>query len=51
MLRTYHKPLEWLAIVSDAYGRRGRWITMLRDFQFKIIHQVGSKHLNVDVLS
>jgi hypothetical protein len=32
-----HKPLEWLANVSDVYGRRGCWITMLQDFQFKIL--------------
>jgi len=51
LLRTDHKPLEWLAIVSDAYGRKGRWIAMLQDFQFKIIHHAGSKHLNVDALS
>jgi hypothetical protein len=25
-LRTVHKPLEWLATMSDAQGRRGRWI-------------------------
>jgi hypothetical protein len=29
ILRTDHKPLEWLAIVSDAHGRRGRWVSML----------------------
>jgi hypothetical protein len=51
LLRTDHKPLEWLAIVSDAYGRRGHWIAMLQDFQFKIIHHARSKHLNVDALS
>jgi hypothetical protein len=28
-LRTDHKPLKWLATVSDAHGRRGRWIDML----------------------
>jgi hypothetical protein len=28
-LRIDHKPLEWLAIVSNAYGRKGRWINML----------------------
>ncbi len=37
-LRTDHKPLEWLATVSDAHGRRGRWIDMLQDFSFKIVH-------------
>jgi hypothetical protein len=29
VLRTDHKPFEWLATVSDAHGRRGRWIDML----------------------
>jgi hypothetical protein len=38
LLRTDHKPLEWLATVSYAYGRRGRWIDMLQDFSFKIQH-------------
>jgi hypothetical protein len=29
VLRIDHKPLEWLAMVSDAHGRRGRWVDML----------------------
>jgi hypothetical protein len=37
--------------VSDAHGRRGRWIDMLQDFSFKILHRPGLKHTNVDVLS
>jgi hypothetical protein len=51
ILRTDHKPLEWLAMVSDAHGRRGRWIDMLKDFSFKIVHQPGMRHTNVDALS
>jgi hypothetical protein len=50
-LRTDHKPLEWLAIVSDADGRTGRWIDMLQDFSFKILHRPGLKHMNVNALS
>jgi hypothetical protein len=51
VLRTDHKPLEWLAIVSDANGRRGRWIDMLQDFSFKILHKPGMRHGNADALS
>ncbi len=51
ILRTDHKPLEWLAIVSDAHGRRGKWVGMLQDFSFKIVHRPGLKHMNVDALS
>jgi len=50
-LRTDHKLLEWLATVSDAHGRRGKWIDMLQDFSFKILHRPGLKHTNVDALS
>ncbi len=51
LLRIDHKPLEWLATVSDAHGRRGRWIDMLQDYSFKIMHRPGMKHTNVDALS
>jgi hypothetical protein len=51
ILRTDHKPLEWLATVSGAHGRRGRWIDMLQDFSFKILHRPGMRHTNANVLS
>jgi hypothetical protein len=51
ILRTDHKPLEWLATVSDAHGRRGRWVGLLQDFSFKIMHRPGLKHANADALS
>jgi len=51
ILRTDHKPLKWLVIVSDAHGRRGRWVSMLQNFSFKIIHRPGLRHTNVDALS
>ncbi len=51
ILRTDHKPLEWLTTVSEANGRRGRWIDMLQDFSFKILHRLGMRHGKADVLS
>jgi hypothetical protein len=51
ILRTDHKPLEWLTTISDAHGRRGRWVGLLQDFSFKIMHRPGLKHANVDALS
>ncbi len=51
ILRTDHKPFEWLATVSNANGRKGRWVDMLQDFSFKIIHRPGLKHTNVNALS
>jgi len=37
--------------VSDAHGRRGRWVGMLQDFNFKIIHRPRLMHTNVDALN
>jgi hypothetical protein len=51
MLKNDHKPLEWLVIVSNTYGKRGIFINMLQEFCFKILHRVGFKHINVDVLN
>jgi hypothetical protein len=51
ILHIDHKPLEWLVIIFDAHGRRGRWVNMLQDFSFKIIHRPGLRHTNVDALS
>jgi hypothetical protein len=51
ILCTDHKPLEWLATVSDAHGGRGRWVGMLQDFSFKIIHRPGLRHTNIDALN
>jgi hypothetical protein len=51
VLRIDHKPFEWLVTVSNAHGRRGRWVHMLQDFSFKIIHRPGLRHTNVDALS
>jgi len=51
IFKTDHKPLEWLVIVSYANGGGGRWINMLQDFNFKILHRPGFKHTNVDASS
>jgi hypothetical protein len=45
-LMTDHKPLEWLDVVSNVYGRRGKWINTLQ-----IVHQARSWHINVDAMS
>ncbi len=50
-LRIDHKPLERFATVSNTYECKGRWISMLQDFHFKIVNHAGCKHANVDVLN
>jgi hypothetical protein len=38
-------------IVSYAHGWRGRWIDILHDCSFKILHRPRLKYTNVDILS
>jgi hypothetical protein len=35
----------------NAHGRRSKWIDMLQDFSFKILHRPGLKHANANALS
>jgi hypothetical protein len=35
-LKINHKPLEWLAIISDAYGRRANGLTPYKIFVSKL---------------
>jgi hypothetical protein len=44
-------PLKWLATNLYPFGRRSRWMSMLQDFNFKIVHRAGARHANVDALS
>jgi hypothetical protein len=48
---TEHKPLECLATMLDAYRKRRKWINMVHDFNFKIMHRARSKRTNVNALS
>jgi len=51
VVKTNHKPLEWLATISNPFDNRGMWISMLQDFNFKIVHRAGTSLANVDALS
>ncbi len=46
-----HKPLKWLATISDPFNKRGRWISTLQYFNFKIVHKAGTRHANANALS
>ncbi len=50
-LHTNHKPFKFkLAIVSNAHGRKWRWVDLLLDFNFNIVHHLGLRHINVNAL-
>ncbi len=50
-LRTDHGSLTWLRNFRDPEGQLARWLEILQEFDFTIIHRHGSKHTNADALS
>ena len=50
-LRTDHRSLVWLHRFKDTEGMMARWLHTLQQFQFTIVHRVGSDHGNADGLS
>ncbi|KAK3241256.1 hypothetical protein CYMTET_48958 [Cymbomonas tetramitiformis] len=52
-LITDHKPLTWLQRSQTLTGMHLRWQVSLQEFEYEfvIVHRVGSSHTNADVLS
>ena len=50
-LRTDHGVLTWLHSFRQRVGQVARWIELLSEYKYDIIHQPGRLHLNVDHLS
>lgn len=48
---TDHSSLCWLSNMKDPDGRLAHWVLKLQHYDYKIIHQPGSQHLNADGLS
>ena len=51
ILRTDHHSLVWLFRFQRLEGQLARWQEVLSQFQPKIIHRPGGKHINADGLS
>ena len=50
-LRTDHSSLRWLFSFKDPQGQMARWLEVLAQYNFKIVHREGKKHGNADSLS
>ena len=51
LLRTDHGSLTWLRNFKDPEGQLARWLEILQQFDFEIVHRRGRKHTNADALS
>lgn len=50
-LVTDHCPLTWLCTIKEPKGRTARWIMLLEEFHWSIVHRAGKEHGNADALS
>ena len=45
-VRTDHNALRWLQNFQDLEGQVARWLEVLSEYNFKVIHRPGPKHGN-----
>ena len=50
-IRTDHSSLRWLCNFKEPGGQIARWLEVLAEYNFTIIHRDGKKHQNADALS
>ena len=51
ILRTDHQALKWIYTMKTPNGLVSRWLDILADFQFEVVHRPGTQHGNADQLS
>ena len=51
ILRTDHGSLQWLYNFREPEGQMARWLELLQEFDFEVIHRSGRCHTNADALS
>jgi hypothetical protein len=51
LLRTDHASLLWLRRRKEPEGQIARWLEILSEFRFKLVHRPGVRHGNADGLS
>ncbi|KAL5491405.1 hypothetical protein EMCRGX_G016687 [Ephydatia muelleri] len=51
IVRTDHSALRWLRSFKDPQGQVARWLEILAEFDFDVIHRPGLRHGNADALS
>ncbi len=50
-LYTDHQPLKWLFSRQDLTGQSARWVLLLQEYDFEVIHRPGLANGNADALS
>ena len=50
-IRTDHAALQWLKRTPEPIGQQARWLEILEEYDYEIIHRAGTQHGNADALS
>ena len=50
-LVTDHQPLQWLIKSDKLTSKLVKWVLLLHEYDFEVVHHVGITNLNVDGLS
>ena len=51
IVRSDHSSLQWLLRFKEPEGLLARWLTILSQYNFSIVHRPGNLHANADALS
>ena len=51
LVRSDHSSLQWIFNFWEPEGQLARWLQVLGEYKFRVIHRPGNKHLNADGLS
>ena len=51
IIRTDHAALQWLSKTPRPIGQQARWLEILQEFDYTIMHRPGRVHNNADALS
>lgn len=51
IIRTDHSALRWIMSFKEPENQMARWIEILSQFDFTIVHRSGKKHGNADFMS
>jgi RNase H-like domain found in reverse transcriptase len=50
-VRSDHAALAWLRRIPEPVGQQARWLEILEEYDFEIVHRPGLQHANADGLS
>jgi len=50
-VRTDHAPLTWLRHTPEPIGQQARWLEVMEEYDFTVVHRPGKKHANANALS